>query len=181
MGLLFLIVTILEAKIVTFDTPLPYTEVIARLDEAVNKQGSADILIKLRGAKSREEIEQVIDAITGVANDFLYFMDLKHHPWLNTYTQTTNTPATVLYTIGNPLIAQGILRHDLRAALHIPPRLLILEKVDRTGTNVIYQLPSSVMIFPDNESQELREAVEGLDRKFEALARNITGLENVDG
>lgn len=64
-------ISCLNAKLVTFDTPLSCTEVIARLDDAVNKQGSADILTKLRGAKSREEIEEIINTITGVANDFL--------------------------------------------------------------------------------------------------------------
>lgn len=107
-------------------------------------------------------------------------MDMRHHPWLNTYHNTTDKPATIVYTIGNPLIAQGILRHDLRAGLHIPPRILVLEKADRTGTSVIYQLPSSVMVLPDNDNQELREAAEGLDRKFEALARKITGMEDVE-
>ncbi len=111
-------------------------------------------------------------------------MDLRHHPWLNTYTTTTDTPSTVIYTIGNPLVAQGILRYDLRAGLHIPPRLLVLEKADRTGTNVMYQLPSSIVVLPDSNGTELREAAEGLDRKFEALARRITGMEegeNVSG
>lgn len=100
---------------------------------------------------------------------------------MNIYNNTNDTPATAIYTIGNPLIAQGILRYDLRAGLHIPPRLLVLEKEDRTGTRVMYQLPSSIMVLPDNKNPELKEVAEGLDRKFEALARRITGMDEGDG
>jgi uncharacterized protein (DUF302 family) len=64
-------VTNVNAKLVTFDTPLSYTEVVARLDEAVNKQGSGDILVKLKNAKSREEIEGIVNTITELKNDFL--------------------------------------------------------------------------------------------------------------
>lgn len=106
-----------------------------------------------------------------------YFLDIQHHPWLNTYFRTDTTPPTVLYMIGNPLIAQTILRHDLRAGLHIPPRLLVQEKADGKGTMVMYQLPSSVMVVPNDEGGELRKAVESLDKKLEALAKNIIGMK----
>ena len=64
-----------------------------------------------------------------------YFLDIRHHPWLNTYHRIKTTPCTVLYTVGNPLIAQAILIYDLRAGLYIPPRLLVQEKADGKVTN----------------------------------------------
>ena len=110
-----------------------------------------------------------------------YFLDIRHHPWLNTYHRIKTTPCTVLYTVGNPLIAQAILRYDLRAGLYIPPRLLVQEKADGKGTMVMYQLPSSVMVIPNDkgevETEELRKAVESLDNKFEALVKKIVGIE----
>jgi len=106
-----------------------------------------------------------------------YFLNIQHHPWLNTYFRTETTPPTVLYIIGNPLIAQTILRHDLRAGLHIPLRLLIQEKADGKGTMVMYQLPSSVMVIPNDEGGELRKPTESLDKKLEALVKNIIGME----
>lgn len=63
-------VTSFTAQLVTFDTPLPVTDVIARLDVEINKQGSAEILQKLRTAATRAEIEEVVNTVTG-ANDFL--------------------------------------------------------------------------------------------------------------
>jgi uncharacterized protein (DUF302 family) len=78
---------------------------------------------------------------------------------------------TRLYTIGNPLIAQTILQHDNLAALHIPPRILVTEKQDRSGTKIIYILPSSVMVLRDNPA--LRDAVKVLDSKLEALLARV--------
>lgn len=60
-----------NTKLVTFETSLPYAQVVARLDEAVNKQGSGEIIKKMRDATTREDIETVINTITGVENDFL--------------------------------------------------------------------------------------------------------------
>jgi uncharacterized protein (DUF302 family) len=106
-----------------------------------------------------------------------YFVDLRHHVWLDVYHNTT-TPQVSIYTIGNPLIAQDILKHDLRAGLHIPPRLLVLEKAGDQGTQVMYQLPSSIMALPGNEDEELKEKLAALDKKLEALVAKITGVEN---
>ncbi|XP_006460052.1 hypothetical protein AGABI2DRAFT_68010 [Agaricus bisporus var. bisporus H97] len=170
-------ITDLNAKLVTFNTPLSFTQVISRLDEAVNKQGSANILAEMRNAKTRAEIDQVVESITGLTNDFLYFVDMRHNRWLDIYHATT-TPQVSIYTIGNPLFAQAILKHDLRAALHIPPRLLVLEKSEGQGTQVMYQLPSSVMVLPGNDDAELKEKVEVLDRKLEALVARITEIIN---
>lgn len=82
------------------------------------------------------------------------------------------TPKSVLYTIGNPLIAETIMKHDLRAGLNIPPRLLIIEKEDGCGTQVLYHLPSSVMAIGDNHA--LKAAAEVLDEKLEELVAEVT-------
>ena len=42
--------TNINPKLITFNTSLPYTNVISRLDEAVNKQGSTVIMFKLKDA-----------------------------------------------------------------------------------------------------------------------------------
>ncbi|KAL9712664.1 hypothetical protein Ac2012v2_003901 [Leucoagaricus gongylophorus] len=143
--------TNIDAKLITFNTSLPYTNVISRLDEAVNKQGSTAIMFKLKDAQSREEIDEIVNTITKLENDFLYFLDLRHHPWLNTYHRIKTTPCTVLYTVGNPLIAQAILRYDLRAGLYIPPRLLVQEKADGKVTNG--HVSASILCDSDSKRQ----------------------------
>jgi len=64
-------VTNMNVQLITFTTSLPYTNVISRLDRAVNKQGSTGILTKLREAQTREEIDNIVNTITKLENDFL--------------------------------------------------------------------------------------------------------------
>jgi hypothetical protein len=59
-----------SAQLITFETSVPFTEVIARLDSAVNKEGSNQIISKLRNASTREQIEKIVNNIRG-ESDFL--------------------------------------------------------------------------------------------------------------
>lgn len=59
------------AQLVTYDTPLPFKEVIARLDVEVNKSGSSEFLAKFRTVGTKVEMEELILASLG-AKDFLY-------------------------------------------------------------------------------------------------------------
>lgn len=184
----------LQAQLIQFDTQLPYDDVIARLQsQMINKDDSTPLITRLREARTQEDVEEIVgDTMRGL--DFLYvrvdqfgcrfspmflsdryFGELKHHRLLNIYQRVDDTPKAVVYTIGNPLIAQTILRHDIRAALDIPPRLLILEKPDHKGTQILYHLPSSVMTLDGNP--ELISAVEALDVKLEKLVSTITAFE----
>lgn len=84
-----------------------------------------------------------------------------------------------LYTFGNPLVAQTMLQHDRYAALHVPPRLVVLEKADHAGTQVIYILPSSLIVVPvgGQVNTELKKAAEALDEKLERLVVKVTSPE----
>ena len=76
--------------------------------------------------------------------------------------------AIVVYTVGNPLIARGIVRANARAAYSIPPRLLVLETAGGRGARVHYHLPSSVM--------GVGEGVPGLDAQLFALDAKVARL-----
>jgi hypothetical protein len=95
-----------------------------------------------------------------------YFLELNHHRWLSVYEGKSH-PAIVVYTIGNPLIAQTIVKHDTRAALNIPLRLLIVEDPEGRKTRIMYHLPSSVMVLVDDPN--IRGAARALDLKLENL------------
>ncbi|KAF8231873.1 hypothetical protein L208DRAFT_1274977 [Tricholoma matsutake] len=165
-------ITPFTAQLVTFDTTLAIREVITRLDKQVNKSGSAQFLQHFRTVTSKAEIEQVVQNVLG-ENDLLYFQELSHDQWLTKYEPEGFVhPVALVYTIGNPLIAQTAMQHDIRAGYAVPLRLMILEKADGTGTNVIYHLPSSVMALTNN--LELQAVVQGLDEKLEKLASSIT-------
>ena len=107
-----------------------------------------------------------------------YFLGPAYHKWLNAYNGTTDTPQTYGYVFGNPLVAQTMLRHDLTVALHVPPKIVVVEKADGSGTRVAYDDPASVIAVPSASGEsvkpELAEAAGVLSRKFEALIQKIT-------
>ncbi|KAJ7507738.1 hypothetical protein B0H11DRAFT_1793368 [Mycena galericulata] len=157
-------------QLVTFSTTLAVAQVISRLDEEIGKPATPGKSGLLRGSTSKEELQQRVNSVIGPSG-FLYFDEFNHSAWLQLYS---STPRVVVYVIGNPLIAQTMLQFDVRGAYNIPPRLLILEKADGTGTDVIYHLPSSVMVLSDNEM--LKAAAEALDSKLESLVEKITAI-----
>ena len=60
------------ARRITYQTPLPLSEVIARLDKEINKPGGGLPLFRLlRDAKERTELEEGINALTQ-GRDFVY-------------------------------------------------------------------------------------------------------------
>lgn len=64
-----------------------------------------------------------------------------------------------------------MLKHALTSTLNIPPQILVLEKEDKSGTKVVYDLPSSRIAIDGN--MELRRAAEVLDAKLEALVVKV--------
>ena len=178
------------AQLVTHDTPLPFKEVIARLDTEVNKPGSSDFLAKFRTVRTKFEMEELILASLG-AKDFLYvhrwmsyllyrrhdsqshsyFLEMNHDKWMNLYTDEIG-PQAVVYTLGNPLLAATIMQRDIRAGYSLPPRLMIVQKPDGDGTNVMYHLPSSVVAWEDNPG--LKAALEVLNDKLDQMVTRIT-------
>ncbi|THV08618.1 TT1751-like protein [Dendrothele bispora CBS 962.96] len=162
-------ITPFTAQLVTFDSDLPFAQVCERLESEVNKSASAGLFSAISSSKSKEELEEAVSKISG-GNDFVYFLQIRHDGWLKLYNE--QTPPAILYTIGNPVIAQTMLKHDLRGAYNIPPRVLVLGKLDGSGTNVIYHLPSSVIALNDNP--ELKEAALALDEKLDRLITKVT-------
>ncbi|KAJ7368243.1 hypothetical protein DFH08DRAFT_830840 [Mycena albidolilacea] len=157
-------------QIVTFSTTLPFVEVTSRLDKQIGKGAALMLPGFAGGATSKEELEANVDSKVGPSG-FLYFNEFNHGAWLQLFA---SSPRVVVYVLGNPLVAQTMLQYDLRGAYNIPPRLLVLEKADGTGTEVIYHLPSSVIALSDNE--KLRVAAQALDSKLEALVESITAV-----
>ncbi|KAJ7047429.1 hypothetical protein C8F04DRAFT_7683 [Mycena alexandri] len=157
-------------QLVTFTTTVPFSEVVSRLDKEIAK-GPTPGMAAVAGATTKEDVQKRVESAVGPSG-FLYFNEFNHGKWLQIFT---TSPGLVVYVVGNPLLAQTVLQHDLRAAYNIPPRLLIIEKADGTGTDVVYHLPSSVMALGDNET--LKAAAEAIDGKFEALVERITAVE----
>lgn len=186
------------AKLVKFDTAVPFTEVVSRLNIAVNKEGSGNFMARLKLVDTQDEFTSVINNTIGdsgflyvlapiVSDQFQtylswmirYFMEVKQHRLLE-YMDGAKKPSALLYTIGNPLIAQMILKYNIFAAHNIPLRLLILEKPDEIGATVSYYLPSSILGQPEGgDDSVLHAGVQDLDNRLEKLVERITKLVHV--
>ncbi len=70
------------------------------------------------------------------------------------------------YVLGNPLIAITMTRHDIRAGLYAPLRLLVYEAEDHS-TRVDYDLPSS--LFGQFDDPQVTTVAESLDKKLTNL------------
>ena len=55
----------LTAKLVNFDTDLPFAEVISRLNFAVNKEGSENIMARFKSINTQDEFATVINDTIG--------------------------------------------------------------------------------------------------------------------
>ncbi|KAF8195960.1 hypothetical protein K438DRAFT_1719356 [Mycena galopus ATCC 62051] len=161
-------VTSHNLQLVTFSTTLAFSEVTSRLDAQIGKERAAVLPELTGGATSKEALETHVNSRVGPSG-FLYFNEFNHGAWFQLFSSSARA---IVYVLGNPLIAQTMLQHDLRAGLNIPPRLLVLEKADGTGTDVVYHLPSSVIALGNNG--KLKAAAEVLDGKLEALVESIT-------
>jgi uncharacterized protein (DUF302 family) len=80
-----------------------------------------------------------------------------------------------MYTIGNPLVAITMLRHNIAAGLNLPLRLAIYRDEVSGTTRLIYDQPSGLMSGLANPS--LMEAADKLDAKLAALAEQVTGVK----
>ncbi|OCH84148.1 hypothetical protein OBBRIDRAFT_432331 [Obba rivulosa] len=161
---------------VVFETSTPAATVCERLDEELHRGADSQAALNATlNAKTKDEIEKNVQALSH-GNDFLFY-GITHHAWFNVYMGAPDAASpTTVYTVGNALLAQTLLRHSLAASLHIPPRVLILARADGEGTCVVYDLPSSV-IGPGlvgSAHEELRAAAEAVDAKLERLIAKVT-------
>ncbi len=100
------------------------------------------------------------------------FLTVDHGAWL---ARIGLNAKARMYTIGNPLIAQTMLKHDIAAGLNVPVRLMIYEDAANRTTRLVYDLPSSLMIGLQNEM--VAAAAKKLDAKLIALAIHATGAQ----
>lgn len=64
-----------------------------------------------------------------------------------------------------------MIKYDIRAIYNVPPRVLVSEKTDGTGTSIVYHLPSSVIAITENP--DLRAAAKDLDAKLQQMLLKV--------
>jgi uncharacterized protein (DUF302 family) len=144
-----------------------FDEVVAAFEVAVGSVEEKEYQALVAAAQSAAEFEAVIRSREG-SSGFMRFLTVDHGRWLAKIGLHFKAR---MYTIGNPLIAQTMIRHDIAAGLNVPIRLMIYEE---GGTvRLAYDLPSSLMSGLKNA--EVTAAAEALDAKLIALAELATG------
>ncbi|KZT10564.1 uncharacterized protein LAESUDRAFT_645149 [Laetiporus sulphureus 93-53] len=166
-----------SAKRIVFETSVPVDEIVARLDKELNSDKAGPQLFEiLKEVKNREELERGFQEVSG-GKDFVLFGKSPFHVWRNAYFGTTDGLKTYQYSLGNPTMAQPMLQLELYTTLHVPPRMLVVEKADRSGTEIVYMQPSTLFAAPRNGKvdEKLHAMAEKVDDKIESLVRRVIG------
>ncbi|KAI0090554.1 hypothetical protein BDY19DRAFT_935805 [Irpex rosettiformis] len=164
---------------VVISSPKPINAVLRDLNFELNEEKAGiHLMMKLASAASREDLETAINGMTEGKRDFLLFASGSHSRWMEAYSNhQLKFRQTVVYTIGNPLLAAPVLKNDMTAGLDIPPKLLVQE-TDNGGTRIIYDLPSSIMAAGAPRNAEMEAALDKLDKKFELLVNKVLTVAN---
>ncbi|KAF4602123.1 hypothetical protein EYR40_005327 [Pleurotus pulmonarius] len=170
-------VTPVSAQLVSYETDIPPAIILKRLDDVLNRDEANQLVPLLQQAKTREEIENGMQSLLKDCG-FIFFSAIPQHRWMAKY-YNKSFPVIVTYTFGNPITAQGIMQIDPRAAVHLPPRLLVLGNEDGTGTSILYCLPSSIMQL--DQDKRLKEVLQGLDAKLENFIVKYVLCDTKDG
>src|SRR5206468_11689221 len=146
-----------------------FEEVVNAFESAVGSVEDIGSPVLLAATKSAEQFETSVQCREG-SSGFMRFLTVNHGAWL---ARIGLNAKARLYTIGNPLIARTMLKHDMAAGLNVPVRLMIYEDAVSRTTRLAYDLPSSLMSGLQNE--KVSSAAKNLDAKLIALAVHATG------
>lgn len=159
-----------EAKRVRVESTRSFEEVLLNLRKVVGTMTIPQRNTQEAGsAPTREQFEHFIQSQVG-ESDFTLFFALDYGQWLPLYGIQRKV---VRWILGNPLIAITMIQYDITASLFAPVELLLVENESGTGSTVIYDLPSSLMVIEPNSA--LAASARALDRKLEALVSRVTG------
>lgn len=151
-------------------TTRSFDEVIRAFEAATGSVEGSEWRHLAASEKTVEEFESLVHA-QEASSGFMRFLTVDHG-WMARYGSKTRCR---MYTLGNPLIAKTMLRHDIAAGLNVPIRLVIYEDGESGATRLAYDLPSSLMSVLEND--DITAAARKLDAKLLALAVLVTGSE----
>ncbi len=153
---------------VEYVSDLPFEKVIEAFENAtgsVEGGGFRRIAVEAQGLEDFERLVREQERTSG----FMRFLTVDHGAWMKDFEG--GTAQAKMYTIGNPLIARTILRHEMAAGLNVPVRVHIFEDAEKK-VHFGYHQPTSLMSVYGNT--EVMNACEVLDAKLVRLARSVT-------
>ncbi|HEY9773050.1 MAG TPA: DUF302 domain-containing protein [Planktothrix sp.] len=152
-----------------FKSKLKYEDVIQRFESLTGsvEGGAWQKIVASVKAGDEAGFTKAVKACEGT-HPFMRFMTIDHSHWL----QLMNINGRCrLYILGNPLIAQTMIRYDAGVGLNVPVRVLIQES-DTGEVLFRYDQPSSLMSVLDNK--DVSKAAAYLDQELQALAKDAT-------
>ena len=150
---------------VTVEVHAPYDRFTGALEKIVGRHAN-DVAQDMRS--NPQHAEERIKAMEG-EQGLMIFAILDHGAALNIVGVHAKAKQ---YLIGNPLTAIQMTRHDLRAALYAPLRILVYEKDGHTV--VEYDRPSS--LFGQFDNAEVTPVGVSLDTKLERVIARAAEL-----
>jgi uncharacterized protein (DUF302 family) len=147
---------------IRLETNKPFEEVARALERQL---GTFDADVRRMATESGdpEEAKARIAAMAGPSG-FMQFGTTDHGALLRLAGQKRKA---LQYVIGNPLLALEMTKHDIRASLYAPLRVLLYENEEGKAC-LEYDRPSS--LFGQFGDERISPTAALLDRKLEALA-----------
>jgi uncharacterized protein (DUF302 family) len=142
-------------------TDKPFDKVSQAFEQQLG-QFNPEVYKALTAGGDAEKVRAKIEAMVGPSG-FMLFRTSDHGALLRLAGQKKKA---IQYMVGNPLFAVQMTRHDLRASLYAPLRVLIYEN-EQGKTCVEYDRPSS--LFGQFGNAKVTEVATMLDRKLEQL------------
>ncbi len=159
----------LQVEYVELVSDLPFEAVVEAFEKATGTVEGSGYSHAVAGAKTTAEFEEIVRKQES-ASGFMRFLTLDHGAWMKKFEGTT--AKAKMYTIGNPLIARTMLRHEMAAGLNVPVRIIIFQDAEKK-TRLGYHVPSSLMAAYGNDA--VMAACQDLDAKLERLAKTAIG------
>jgi uncharacterized protein (DUF302 family) len=150
-----------------YETTRSFDEMLAALRTALGDATQGELSKAVHECATERVFVERMQEIAGDSG-FMLFFEMDHGAWLKTFGIQRKV---VRWIFGNPVIAYTMLRHDIAAGLFAPIEFLLSEKESGDGTELVYDVPSSLMVIEDNPA--LLEAAEALDRKFAELVERV--------
>jgi uncharacterized protein (DUF302 family) len=148
-----------------------FADVVAALEAAVGSVENEAFVDEVSEARDPSDFESRMHKHESTSG-FMRFHTIDHGAWL---AALGSSGKARLFTIGNPLIARSMIKHDLGVGLNVPVRIAIYEEPSSGKVRVVYNLPSSLMSALENN--DVSEAAHALDAKLIALAEKVSGAK----
>ncbi|TGO21613.1 hypothetical protein BPAE_0210g00180 [Botrytis paeoniae] len=161
----------------TSHTPLAFETVMSNLYASIGKPTdlkSPAIVANIVSydEKNKEEFIEGVEAAVG-PQGFMIFGEINHGSWLPLFNINSNPQLGLKRIIlGNPLIAITMLSQSsksLDAGLFVPVEILVRQLSGEEGTEITWQVPSTLIAATDRGNNELLTAAQVLDGKLEEL------------